>query len=187
MASTGNTFGHCSTRLGDCLCRLCSCHERQRGRLSWDCKGEEEEAAAHTPPPDYPPTTPKRTFARDAMNSAFLSYEDQPTWFPLSFYDSPARSGSKTRSSPPRPSITYTLPDRTTSQSTSDVFCSSPDQVCVPATSDPQEQSYAPLAAGIARLNCKDTSGDSLSPSERRAVSRSSLDLKARRMFEGPA
>ena len=112
-----------------------------------------------------------------ALSNAFASDEEQPNLFPAAVYRTPTRSCSRSKTSPLRSSTSPTPPSRgAASRQSSEPWCF----LTIDAAA--RNRSYSPMDAGFARLNCKDTDGDTPPTPERRG--RSELAVQ---MFEGAA
>ncbi|KAK4503005.1 hypothetical protein PRZ48_006432 [Zasmidium cellare] len=133
-----------------------------------------------------PIRTGRPSDASEAITRAFSSDNEGGHLFPSALYRTPVRSSSRNSSaassrrpsdSPSSPLSRPTVPSTdSTGQRTS--RSSTPEIRLV-------DSSYAPMAAGFARLSVKDGTGSS-EPIRRPASARPSMELEAR-MFSGPA
>ncbi|KAF2171798.1 hypothetical protein M409DRAFT_50439 [Zasmidium cellare ATCC 36951] len=133
-----------------------------------------------------PIRTGRPSDASEAITRAFSSDSDGGHLFPSALYRHPIRSSSRTSST-----TSSRRPSDSPSSPLSRPLVPSTDSTGprTPRSSTPEirlvDSSYAPMAAGFARLSMKDAAA-STEPVRRPASARPSMELDAR-MFQGPA
>ena len=154
-----------------------SCLQTQRQRRS--------RRSNRTPPPRY-----RDNSANQALTSAFASEEEeQPVFFPASFYRTPARSSSQAGSTPASDPASPRQEAGTLDAKESSGNGADRNQRAITPEVSPRVDAgaYSPMSASFARLCARDSSSlPAASSGSRPGSSKGGMDLSAR-MFAGPA